>query len=89
MKKKIQITAIVKEYKELTLIDTGKTVEDFMRVEYETGKHDSISSAEADLLTMMDNTQASGSVTDIKLVKTIYNLVECYKDEQTEFKYGY
>ena len=89
MKKKIQITAIVKEYKELTLIDTGKTVEDFMRVEYETGKHDSISSAEADLLTMMDYTQASGSVTDIKLVKTIYNLVECYKDEQTEFKYGY
>jgi hypothetical protein len=87
MKKMIQITGIVKEYKELTLIDTGKTVEDFMRVEYETGKHDSISSAEADLLTMMDNTQASGEVTDIKLVKTIYNFVECYKDEM-ELKYG-
>ena len=75
MKKKIQITGIVKE--------------DSVNVEYETGKHDSVSSAEADLLTMMDYTQASGSVTDIKLVKTIYNLVECYKDEQTEFKYGY
>ena len=87
MKKKIQITAIVKEYKELTLRSTGKTVEDFMRVEYETGKHDSISDAEADLLTMMDNTQASGEVTDIKLVKTIYNFVECYKDEM-ELKYG-
>ena len=87
MKKMIQITGIVKEYKELTLIDTGKTVEDFMRVEYETGKHDSVSSAEADLLTMMDYTQASGSVTDIKLVKTIYNFVECYKDEM-ELKYG-
>jgi hypothetical protein len=87
MKKMIQITGIVKEYKELTLIDTGKTVEDFMRVEYETGKHDSISSAEAELLTMMDYTQASGSVTDIKLVKTIYNFVECYKDEM-ELKYG-
>ena len=48
MKKKIQITAIVKEFKKLTLRDTGKTVEDFMRVEYETGKHDSISDAEAE-----------------------------------------
>lgn len=73
MKKMIQITGIVKE--------------DSVNVEYETGKHDSISSAEADLLTMMDNTQASGEVTDIKLVKTIYNFVECYKDEM-ELKYG-
>jgi len=88
MKKKIQITAIVKEYKELTLIDTGKTVEDFMRVEYETGKHDSISSAEADLLTMMDNTQASGEVTDIKLVKAVYNVVECYEDEYKDWNYA-
>ena len=88
MKKKIQITAIVKEYKELTLIDTGKTVEDFMRVEYETGKHDSISSAEADLLTMMDNTQASGEVTDIKLVKAVYNVVECYEDEFKDWNYA-
>ena len=88
MKKKIQITAIVKEYKELTLIDTGKTVEDFMRVEYETGKHDSISSAEAELLTMMDYTKSGPfPVNNIKLVKTIYNFVECYKDEM-ELKYG-
>ena len=81
MKKKIQITAIVKEYKELTLRSTGKTVNDFMRVEYETGKHDSISDAEKDLLNMMDATQASGEVTDIKLAKSVYNIVECYLDE--------
>ena len=81
MQKKIQITAIVKEYKELTLRSTGKTVEDFMRVEYETGKHDSISDAEADLLTMMDNTQASGEVTGVELSKSVYNIVECYNDE--------
>ena len=81
MKKKIQITAIVKEYKELTLRSTGKTVKDFMRVEYETGKHDSISDAEADLLTMMDNTQASGEVTGVELSKSVYNIVECYNDE--------
>jgi len=87
MKKKIQITAIVKEYKELTLRSTGKTVEDFMRVEYETGKHDSISDAEADLLTMMDNTQASGEVTGVELSKSVYNIVECYNDEM-ELKYG-
>ena len=67
MKKKIQITGIVKE--------------DSVNVEYETAKHDSISSAEAELLSMMDYTQASGSVTDVKLVKSIYNVVECYKDE--------
>ena len=87
MKKKIQITAIVKEYKELTLRSTGKTVEDFMRVEYETGKHDSISDAEADLLTMMDNTKAGGEVTGVELSKSVYNIVECYKDEYT-YKYS-
>ena len=74
MQKKIQITGIVKE--------------DSMNVEYETGKHDSISTAEAELFTMMDYTQASGSVAHVKLVKTIYNFVECYKDEMTELKYG-
>jgi len=75
MKKAIQITGIVKE--------------DSVNVEYETGKHDSISSAEAELQSMIDYTQ-SGSfpVTNIKLIKTIYNFVECYKDEQTELKYG-
>lgn len=87
MKKKIQITAIVKEFKKLTLRDTGKTVEDFMRVEYETGKHDSISDAEADLLTMMDNTKAGGEVTNVELSKSVYNIVECYKDEYT-YKYS-
>ena len=54
----------------------------------ETGKHDSISSAEAELLTMMDYTQASGSVAHVKLVKTIYNFVEDYSDEMTDLKYG-
>ena len=44
MKKKIQLTGIVKE--------------DSVNVEYETGKHDSISSAEAELLTMIDYTQS-------------------------------
>ena len=88
MKKKIQITAIVKEYKELTSRSTGKTVEDFMNVEYETGKHDSISGAEADLLTMMDNTVASGNVKDIKLVSASYNIVECYNNEYNTYKYS-
>ena len=74
MKKKIQITGIVKE--------------DSVNVEYETGKHDSISSAEAELLTMMDYTQASGSVAHVKLVKTIYNFVEDYSDEMSDLKYG-
>lgn len=87
MKKKIQITAIVKEYKELTNRFTGETNEDYMLVEYETGKHDSISSAEAEVFTMMDNTLASGSVTDIKLIKNVYNIVECFEDEYT-YKYS-
>ena len=74
MKKMIQITGIVKE--------------DSVNVEYETGKHDSISSAEAELLTMMDYTKSGPfPVNNIKLVKTIYNFVECYKDEM-ELKYG-
>ncbi len=74
MKKMIQITGIVKE--------------DSVNVEYETGKHDSISSAEAELLTMMDYTQSGPfPVNNVKLIKTIYNFVECYKDEM-ELKYG-
>ena len=74
MKKKIQITGIVKE--------------DSVNVEYETGKHDSVSSAEAELLTMMDYTQSGPfPVNNVKLIKTIYNFVECYKDEM-ELKYG-
>ena len=74
MKKMIQITGIVKE--------------DSVNVEYETGKHDSVSSAEAELLTMMDYTQSGPfPVNNVKLVKTIYNFVECYKDEM-ELKYG-
>lgn len=88
MKRKIQITAIVKEYKELTLRSTGKTVEDFMNVEYETGKHDSISGAEADLLTMMDNTVASGTATGVELDKAIYNVVECYEDEYKDWNHA-
>ena len=30
---------------------------------------------------MMDNTQASGEVTGVELSKSVYNIVECYKDE--------
>lgn len=67
MKKKIQVTGIVKE--------------DSLNVEYETGKHDSISSAEAELLSMIDITQASKSVNKATLIKTIYNIVEDYKDD--------
>ena len=68
MKKKIQITGIVKE--------------DSVNVEYETGKHDSISSAEAELLSMIDYTQSGPfPVNNIKLIKSIYNVVECYQDE--------
>jgi len=74
MKKKIQITGIVKE--------------DSVNVEYETGKHDSISSAEKDLLNMMDNTQSFGNIKDIKLIKTIYNVVECYEDEFKDWNYA-
>jgi hypothetical protein len=73
MKKKIQITAIVKE--------------DSVNVKYETAKHDSISLAEKDLYWMMETTKASGSVASVQLVKTIYNIVECYKD-QMELKYA-
>ena len=75
MIKAIQITGIVKE--------------DSMNVEYETGKHDSISAAEEELQQMMDYT-ISGPfpVNKVSLVKTIYNFVECYKDEMTELKYG-
>jgi len=75
MKKKIQIIGIVKE--------------DSVNVEYETGKHDSISSAEAELLTMMDYTQSGPfPVNNIKLVKSIYNVVECYEDEFKDWKYA-
>jgi len=74
MKKKIQIIGIVKE--------------DSVNVEYETGKHDSISSAEKDLLNMMDNTQSFGNIKDIKLVKAVYNVVECYEDEFKDLKYA-
>ena len=74
MKKKIQIIGIVKE--------------DSVNVEYETGKHDSISSAEKDLLNMMDNTQSFGNIKDIKLVKAVYNVVECYEDEYKDWNYA-
>jgi len=74
MFRKIQITGLVKENNKL--------------VEYETGKHDSISSAEKDLLNMMDNTQSFGNIKDIKLVKAVYNVVECYEDEFKDWKYA-
>ncbi len=75
MKKMIQITGIVKE--------------DSVNVEYETGKHDSISSAEAELQEMIAYTKSGPfPVNKISLVKTIYNFVEDYKDEM-ELKYGY
>lgn len=74
MFRKIQITGLVKEDNKL--------------VEYETGKHDSISSAEKDLLNMMDNTQSFGNIKDIKLVKAVYNVVECYEDEFKDWKYA-
>jgi hypothetical protein len=75
MKKMIQLTGIVKE--------------DSVNVEYETGKHDSISAAEAELLTMIDYTQNGPfPVNNVKLIKTIYNFVECYKDEYDTYKYS-
>ena len=74
MKKKIQITASVKEDNKI--------------VEYETGKYDSISSAEKDLLNMMDNTQSTSDVKDVKLVAASYNVVECFKDEYNSYKYS-
>jgi|TARA_R110000822_G_scaffold155527_1_gene295322 hypothetical protein len=75
MQKKIQLTGIVKE--------------DSVTVEYETSKHDSISSAEAELQSMIDYTKSGPfPVNKVSLVKTIYNFVECYKDEMTDLKYG-
>tara|TARA_B100001057_G_scaffold448702_1_gene489248 strand:- start:231 stop:470 length:240 start_codon:yes stop_codon:yes gene_type:complete len=74
MKKKIQLTGLVKE--------------DNVTVEYETRKHDSISSAEADLVDMMDTCLSTTTVKNIELVKTIYNFVECYKDEYSTYKYS-
>ena len=76
MKKKIQIIGIVKE--ELVSM-----------YEYETGKHDSISGAEAELLTMMDYTQSGPfPVNNIELVKAVYNVVECYEDEYKDWNHA-
>ena len=75
MKKMIQLTGIVKE--------------DSVNVEYETGKHDSISAAEAELQTMIDYTKSGPfPVNNVELIKTIYNFVECYKDEYDTYKYS-
>ena len=60
MEKAIQITATVKE--------DGKVIE------YETGKHDSISLAEKDLLDMI----AVCEVTTVNIMKKIYNIVDNY-----------
>ena len=68
MQKMIQITGIVKE--------------DNVNVEYETGKHDSISAAEAELQEMIEYTKSGPfPVKSISLIKTVYNIVECYRDE--------
>ena len=75
MIKAIQITGIVKE--------------DSVNVEYETGKHDSISSAEAELQEMIAYTKSGPfPVNNIKLIKSVYNIVEDYSDEMTDLKYG-
>ena len=74
MKKMIQLTGIVKE--------------DSVNVEYETGKHDSISAAEAELQTMIDYTvRGPFPVKSAKLLKTIYNFVEDYTDEYSSYRY--
>ena len=71
MQKKIQITGIVKE--------------DSMNVEYETGKHDSISAAEEELQQMMDYTRSGPfPVNKVSLVKMIYNIVEDYSNEMQQ-----
>ena len=75
MQKKIQITGIVKE--------------DSMNVEYETGKHDSISAAEEELQQMMDYTRSGPfPINKVSLVKMVYNIVEDYSNEMTDLKYG-
>jgi len=51
-------------------------------VEYETGKHDSISAAEEELQQMMDYTRSGPfPVNKVSLVKMVYNIVEDYSDE--------
>ena len=75
MKKKIQITGIVKE--------------DSVNVEYETGKHDSVSAAEAELQSMIAYTKTGPfPVNNVSLMKTVYNFVECYADEYNTYKYS-
>ena len=70
MIKAIQITAMVKE--------------DGVSVEYETGKHDSISSAENDLFWMVEQTKAAGKFDSVEVGKSVFNIVEDYSDEMQQ-----
>jgi len=72
MQKAIQITGIVKE--------------DNVNVEYETGKHDSISAAEEELQQMIAHTEYSETVASVKLIKMVHNIVEDYTDEMDLLK---
>ena len=70
MIKAIQITAMVKE--------------DGVSVEYETGKHDSISAAENDLFWMVENTKDTGKFETVEVGKSVFNIVEDYSDEMQQ-----
>jgi hypothetical protein len=68
MIKAIQITAMVKE--------------DDKIVEYETGKHDSISAADNDLLWMVENTKDTGEFETVEIKNIVFNIVDDFIREE-------
>ena len=74
MKYKVQITAAVNENIKL--------------VTYETGKHDAVSEAEKELFEMIETASQQDGIDTVELLVYTPEIVECYKDETSEAKYG-
>ena len=74
MKYKVQIKAAVNENIKL--------------VSYETGKHDAVSDAEKELFEMIQTARLQDGIDAIELLVYSPTIVECYKDEMSEAKYG-
>jgi len=74
MKYKVQIKAAVNENIKL--------------VSYETGKHDSVSEAEKELFEMIETARLQDGIDAVELLVYTPEIVECYKDEMSEAKYG-